>query len=215
MPPKARIWRAATSWPGWVGQPGVVDPVHGRVGRQELHDGRGVGAVAVHAHGQGLDPAQDQEAVEGPGHGARRVLDERRAGSARSSSEVATKPPTTSLWPPRYLVVEWTTTSAPRASGLLQVGRGEGVVDHHQGAPARGRARPPRRCRRCASSGLVGVSTHTRRVSGRQRRGQSRQVVEWRPVCRPSRRARGPGRPGGRSRRRRRRGCRTWSPGSQ
>ena len=36
--------------------------------------------------------------------------------------------------PPRYFVVECTTTSAPSASGLLQGGRGERVVDDDERA---------------------------------------------------------------------------------
>jgi hypothetical protein len=35
---------------------------------------------------------------------------------------MATKPPITSECPPRYFVVEWTTTSAPSSSGLWRYG---------------------------------------------------------------------------------------------
>ena len=41
-----------------------------------------------------------------------------RSPSAASATTIA--PPTTSEWPPRYLVVEWTTTSAPSASGCCR-----------------------------------------------------------------------------------------------
>ena len=37
-------------------------------------------------------------------------------------SFVATKPPMTSEWPPRYFVVEWTTMSAPSSSGSWRYG---------------------------------------------------------------------------------------------
>ena len=56
--------------------------------------------------------------------------------SATSSCPAANTrpPPTMSEWPPRYFVVECTTTSAPSATRLLQRGRGEGVVDDHEHA---------------------------------------------------------------------------------
>ena len=44
----------------------------------------------------------------------------RSASSGRSST--ATNPPTTSEWPPRYFVVECTTTSAPSSSGCCRYG---------------------------------------------------------------------------------------------
>ena len=40
--------------------------------------------------------------------------------SPSSGSATTTAPPTTSEWPPRYLVVEWTTASAPSASGCCR-----------------------------------------------------------------------------------------------
>uniref|UniRef100_A0A0N4ZJU5 NAD-specific glutamate dehydrogenase n=1 Tax=Parastrongyloides trichosuri TaxID=131310 RepID=A0A0N4ZJU5_PARTI len=47
-----------------VFQSGVVDPFHLGVGLQPLGDGGRVLDVTVHAQGQGLQPLQDQEAVE-------------------------------------------------------------------------------------------------------------------------------------------------------
>src|SRR5690606_40265690 len=47
----------------------------------------------------------------------------RKNSRSRNSSElVITAPPTTSEWPPRYLVVECTTTSAPSSSGVCRYG---------------------------------------------------------------------------------------------
>ena len=51
-----------------------------------------------------------------------------------ASSFVATKPPTTSECPPRYFVVECSTTSAPSASGCWRYGRRERVVDDDERA---------------------------------------------------------------------------------
>ena len=45
-------------------------------------------------------------------------------------------PPTTSLWPPMYFVVEWTTTSAPERERLLKIRRRERVVDRDELGPA-------------------------------------------------------------------------------
>ena len=42
--------------------------------------------------------------------------------SARSSRLVTSMPPTMSLWPFRYLVVEWSTMSAPNSSGRWKNG---------------------------------------------------------------------------------------------
>ena len=74
-----------------------------------------------------------------------------------------TAPPTTSLWPLRYFVVECTTMSAPSASGRCQPGD-RNVLSATTSAPIA--------CARLAmsamsvmrSSGLLGVSIHTRRA---------------------------------------------------
>ena len=61
---------------------------------------------------------------------------------------------------------------------LLQVRRGERVVDDAPARRARGRARRRPRCRRSVSSGLVGVSSHTSRVSAGHSRGERVDVGE-------------------------------------
>ena len=53
--------------------PRVEHPRHVRAGAQELRDRGGVGLVALHAQRQGLEPAQQQEAVEWPQRRAGRV----------------------------------------------------------------------------------------------------------------------------------------------
>src|SRR5438876_780166 len=87
--------------------------------------------------------------------------------SASSASCSATTPPTTSEWPPRYFVLECTTTSAPRPSGCCRYGVAKVLSTT---------TRAPRSCASLAtaamsttvSSGFVGVSTHTSFVSSRQ-----------------------------------------------
>ena len=60
---------------------------------------------------------------------------------------------------------------------LLEVGRGEGVVDDEQGAGVVGDASPAPRCRRSSSIGLVGVSTQTSLVRPGLDRGGHRVDV--------------------------------------
>ena len=61
------------AWMG--GQPRIPHGRHGRVTLEHVDDGSRVGAVSVHADGESLEAAEDEEAVEGPGDGADRVLE--------------------------------------------------------------------------------------------------------------------------------------------
>ena len=132
---------------GMVGQLRVEHPVDGGMGGEQVDDGPGVLAVAVHPQRQRLHPAQHEIAVERRGDRACRVLGEPEPfGRARRRS-TAMKPPTTSLWPPRYFVDEWTTMSAPSVSGCWRYGRGERVVDDDDARRGRGRWRRSPRCR--------------------------------------------------------------------
>ena len=205
MPPKSRIWRAATSWPGWSGSPGHSTRSTAGWPTSASATARGVGAVAVHAHGQRLHAPQHQVAVE-----------RRRA---RRPTAFCTKP-----MPSAELVVvggdepaDDVGVAAEVLGGrvhddvgaererLLQVRRGERVVDDHAGrrgawatlghrgdvddAPAPGwsasRPTPARRRRATPRSSAVGVGE-----------------VDGRP--RPARRRRTPCRSAGTCRRRRR-----------
>ena len=87
--------------------------------------------------------------------------------SARSSNPgtvtvraVTTAPPTTSLCPPQYLVVECITTSAPSASGCCRYGDAK-VLSTARIAPASCATSASAAMSAMPSSGLVGVSTHT------------------------------------------------------
>jgi hypothetical protein len=57
-------------------QAGIEHPPHLRVGLEHARYLEGVVAVALHAHRQRLEPAQREEAVEGTGDAAHRVLQE-------------------------------------------------------------------------------------------------------------------------------------------
>ncbi len=85
--------------------------------------------------------------------------------SASSSSRVATKPPTTSLWPPRYLVEEWMTTSAPSANGFCSTGVAN-VLSTTTIAPRSWASSLIASMSTMRSHGLLGVSTQTIRVPG-------------------------------------------------
>jgi hypothetical protein len=52
------------------------------------------------------------------------------------ASEPLTQPAMTSWWPAMYLVAEWRTTSAPRASGFWLMGDAS-VLSMHTSAPLR------------------------------------------------------------------------------
>ncbi len=93
----------------------------------------------------------------------------KRSRSATASSDVAATPRIVSEWPARYFVALWKTMSAPCVSGRWMAG-----VANVLSTTISGR-RPPSRARRSTvsataamstvlSSGLVGVSNHTRLV---------------------------------------------------
>ena len=80
--------------------------------------------------------------------------------SASSWSRTTSAPPTTSLCPPTYLVVEWTTTSAPRVSGCWRYGEAK-VLSTTSSAPASWATEARASMSPMVSIGLVGVSTQT------------------------------------------------------
>ena len=84
--------------------------------------------VALDPDGQGQDAAQDEERLERPERGAGLDLDPLDLGD-HGPSDPATTPAIRSLWPPRNLVADSTTRSAPSSSGRQTYGRGERVVD--------------------------------------------------------------------------------------
>ena len=108
---------------------------------------------------QRAQPPQRQEAIEG------------RAGEPQTVGPPAellvqlrrpaiTAPPTTSLWPLMYLVVECTTRSAPSLSGCCQAGDRK-VLSTTTSAPAALPSIATAAISVSRSSGLLGVSTHS------------------------------------------------------
>ena len=132
MPPNFFICFFASSWPGCDGQARVQHA--STSGRCSSHSAtawalslcRSIRTPRV------LRPRVVRNASIGP-ETAPTANCTKPIFSASSASLTTMAPPTTSEWPPMYLVVECTTTSAPRASGCLQVGRREGVIDDQEG----------------------------------------------------------------------------------
>ena len=148
IPPPARIWQAAgggredgrgdpSARPGYITLGDVVPT--GEEGR----DRGGVRAVTLDPQVERPQPAQDEEAVERPGH----ARPSRSGGTAAAPRprrrEVAATPTIVSEWPARYFVAEWKTMSAPKLERPLEGRRGERVVDDDE--RPRGRSRPPAR----------------------------------------------------------------------
>ena len=79
---------------------------------------------------------------------------------------VTTIPPTTSLCPPEYFVVEWTTTSAPSDTGFCRYAVAK-VLSTTTSAPASWATSAMAAMSAMPSSGFVGVSSQIIRVSGR------------------------------------------------
>ncbi len=139
-----------------VGEPRPHDPADRRVADQQLGHRRGVGAVAVHAHGQGLGPPLHQEAVHRAGHGADGVLEE---GQPRGHRLVA------GGHEAAHHVAVATEVLGGRVHGqvgaegerLLQGGRGEGVVDGDEDVG------PERPCRAGGGAGRRGAGQRRNR----------------------------------------------------
>src|SRR5438445_663081 len=85
--------------------------------------------------------------------------------SARSSRFTTSIPPTMSLWPFRYLVVECSTMSAPSSSGRWKQGVAK-VLSTTNRAPARCATSAVARRSHSPIIGFVGVSAKSNRVSG-------------------------------------------------
>ena len=147
-------------------------------------------------------PRWTRKQSNGPGHGADRVLHEAHLLVELGVARRSTAPPTASECPPRYFVVECTTTSAPSSSGRWLAGVAN-VLSTATSA-SRLRATTPAMST-TLSSGLVGVSTQTRRVSSADARRPARRGRSGRPSCSAGPSASGPCRRAGRCRRRGRR----------
>ena len=163
IPPKSRIWRGRELMAGMVGEAGVVDalgPRRARPGtRRSGARSRSAGASARRASSGRAARARSRT-------GRARAPSEFWRNSSRSAtvgSFVPAKPPTTSEWPPRYLVVEWTTMSAPSSSGRCRYGVAKVLSTTTSAPTAWAASRGGARCRRCSGAGSS--ATRARRAS--------------------------------------------------
>ena len=131
---------------GMIGQLRVEHALDGRVAGEQIDDRPGVLAVPVHPHAERLHAAQHEVAVERRRHRAGRVLREAQAfgepvvvDGDEPADDVAV---TTEVL--RRRVHDDIGAERDR---LLQVRRGERVVDDDEGAPAMGDRRRSPRCR--------------------------------------------------------------------
>ena len=122
IPPKPDICRAASSWPGMAGEPRIEHLLDRWCAVEELGDraGRSRSGAASAGRASSARAGRASES-KGPGTAPSEFCRKARR-SAIVGSFVAAKPPTTSEWPPRYFVVEWTTMSAPSSSGRWRYG---------------------------------------------------------------------------------------------
>jgi hypothetical protein len=118
--------------PRMPGEPWVEHGLDRRMRRQEVDDRLGVVAVLVHADREGLGPAHRQVGVERSGHAARAVLQEREGGvelgvvgHQDAADDIGVSAD----------VLGGGVQHDVRAQRerLLEVRRGEGVVDHEGG----------------------------------------------------------------------------------
>ena len=106
----------------------VVDLGHGRVVAEVLGDNPGALALAVEADGEGLEPALHEVAVERARHRSGRVLDETEV--PRELVVVCDHEAAHDVGVPAQVLSRGVDDGVGSESyGLLQVGRGEGVVD--------------------------------------------------------------------------------------
>ena len=175
MPPKSRICSGGRGVARVVGQLRVEHALDRRVADEQVDHGPGVGAVAVHAHGQRLQAPQHEVAVERRGHRARGVLGEAEplgqlvvvhGDEAADDVGVAAE----------VLRGRVHDDVGPQAERLLQVGVAK-VLSTTTSAPRSWASAATASMSMQVSSGLVGVSSQTMRVSGASRpRSASRSV---------------------------------------
>ena len=157
--PKPACWRAATAWPGCDSRPGkytfptaacpsssaAIAAAFSWCTRMRASSVRSPRRVRKLSNGEPVRPS---------------ALAHHTSCWCSSGSRATTAPPTTSLWPLTYLVVECRTRSAPNASGFCSAGD-RNVLSTTASAPARCAASITRRRSVMRRSGLDGVSTST------------------------------------------------------
>ena len=150
---------------GVARQARIVHPLDLGRGLQVSRDRGCIGAVPVHAHGQGLDAAQHEEAVHGPGRPAHGVLVERELLADRGvprDQGTADHVGVTA----QVLGQGVQDDVGPEGEGLLQVGRREGVVHHAERPGAVGELGRRADVRQAQQGVARGLEVHVARALG-------------------------------------------------
>ena len=118
-----------------VGKRRMVHLFDCRMAAQELDYGESIGAVPFHPYAQRLDPTLHEEAVEGSGNGAGRILKEPKsrrdglvAGRRKAPDDVGVAA--------QVLGRRVHDDVGSQGEGLLDPRRGKGVVDDDEGSAA-------------------------------------------------------------------------------
>ena len=108
IPPKPDICRFAIAWPGCDSRPGIVDRLDGRMLLEEARDARARWRNAARRGSESeRRPRSTSQELNGEATAPEDLADvlDLRA-RARPPPRNTSAPPCTSLWPPRYFVVE-------------------------------------------------------------------------------------------------------------
>jgi hypothetical protein len=186
--PNPDCWRRAISWPGWPGRPGNQTLRTPRWPASQL----GASALALRSCTRRRAcsvrrPRSVRKLSNGEARQAERSSPTTSAARRARRRFAITAPPTTSLWPLMYLVVECTTRSAPSASGAA-AGDRKVLSSRPRARRAHGRARPAPRCRRCAAADCSASRSRAARAS-RERGLERTRITEVDEVALAARRA--------------------------
>ena len=165
MPPKPRICLRASVVAGMVREARIVDGLELGVTAQRFGDASRVRLVLAHPYRQRLGAAQREPGIPRVPGTPPVAFCAKRSDSKSVASSTTTAPPITSECPPRYLVVECTTTCAPSAIGFCRNGVAK-VLSTTSQAPRRRAISAHAAMSIRRSIGFVGLSIQTMRVAG-------------------------------------------------
>ena len=116
MPPKPDIWRRASACCGCDRSPGYSTHATSRRDSSQRETASALASCRCMRTASVLVPRSTRK-LSNAGWLPPIEFCRNASRARRSGSRPMTAPPTTSEWPFRYFVVEWTTRSAPRSSG--------------------------------------------------------------------------------------------------
>ncbi len=147
-------------------EPGIVDAPRARMALDRRGQRERVRATGARTRTASVrSPRSTSQELKGEATAPSSVRSSRSRSSCRRARPKTSAPPCTSLWPPRYLVVECSTTSAPSASGCCSAGVAK-VPSTSSCAPRACAISASRARSTTFISGFDGLSAQTRRVAG-------------------------------------------------